>query len=155
MVWVRDLGGKKDPKDDVIRFYYISSCVYVFNCYIYQPLDYRYRGIIDPKEQQKLRDVAEKTLGPRNLRTPIKPKLCKSGVYQGGTAFERSPRAKHGIKKARCYTNAHTHQVAPNISSVTSGSKRNGDPDDLDDNLDLRREINLVCYPEYHVVIIC
>jgi len=35
MVWVRDLDGTKKPEDDVIRFYYLSSCVCVFNCYIY------------------------------------------------------------------------------------------------------------------------
>jgi len=28
MVWVRDMDGAKNPIDDVIRFYYISQCVY-------------------------------------------------------------------------------------------------------------------------------
>lgn len=29
MVWVRDLEGTKNPEDDAIRFYYISSYVQV------------------------------------------------------------------------------------------------------------------------------
>lgn len=37
MVWVRDLGGTKRPEDDVIRFYYISTCVYT-DCRFSPPL---------------------------------------------------------------------------------------------------------------------
>jgi hypothetical protein len=113
-----------------------------FNGYILTATELWYRGIIDVRDQQRLQELAEKVLGPKNLRTSARPTLSTNKTYKGGTAFERSPRAE-GVKGSRCYTNAYSHQIPPNIVSVTQGSKRNGVPDD---NLDLRKEINLVRY---------
>lgn len=71
------------------------------------------------------------------------------GTYEGGTAFERSPRAD-GVKGARCYTNAYSYQNAPKITSPTCGSKISGT---IDDNLALRREINLVIFSHSYIMI--
>ena len=98
------------------------------------------RGIIDVADQQVLGALAEKVLGPMNLRSAERPTKLTRGTYEGGVAFERSPRAS-GIKGARCYATAHSHQVAPNIASTTAGSKqREGDQE----NLQLRTEVNTV-----------
>lgn len=107
------------------------------------PAEPLHRGIIDLGDQQKLADLTEKILGPARFRTAGAPTVCDNGTYKGGTAFERSPRAD-GVKGARCYTNAYSYQNAPKIASPTRGSKSTGV---MDDNLALRREINLVCFP--------
>ena len=99
-----------------------------------------HRGIIDLADQDILRALAENTLGPVNLRSPERATTEIRGTYKGGTAFERSLRAR-GVKGTRCYTTAYSHQRAPNIVSATTGSKRTGG--DLD-NLQLRTEVNLV-----------
>ena len=79
-------------------------------------------------------------MGPANLRSSLKPTINEDAVYRGGTAFERSPRARP-VKESRCYTAAYSYQDAPNIASATAGSKYIGP---MDDNLALRKQVNLV-----------
>jgi hypothetical protein len=99
------------------------------------------RGVISREDVKDLERLAEKVLGPRDLRSSERAARVH-GTYKGGVAIERSFRA-HGVKGARCYTTAYSYQNAPKIASVTAGSKRMGG--DLD-NLGLRREVNLVCW---------
>jgi hypothetical protein len=101
-----------------------------------------YRGIVDSKDQEALQAITEKVLGPPELRSPERPKMME-GTYNGGTAFERSSRA-YTVKGLRCYTTALSYQDPSGVASVTAGSKRVGGEVD---NLNLRREVNLVCCP--------
>jgi hypothetical protein len=108
-----------------------------------------HRGIIGPHDIERLEGLRDRILGPQKLRTAGKPTVRDGNTYEGGTAFERSPRAV-GVKSARCYTNAYSYQNAPNIASAAAGSKSSGA---MDDNLSLRREINLVSFPSSSVAI--
>jgi hypothetical protein len=87
--------------------------------------------------------LAEKVLGPNNLRSSEEPKAHPSGGFTGGTAFERSHRARQFKEAARCYTTAYSYQKPMKIASVTAGSKRTGE--DME-NLALRTNVNLVRY---------
>lgn len=95
---------------------------------------------MDLKDQETLERLAKNVLGPIDLRSSDKPVTTKDGTYKGGTAFERSYRAKE-VKGARCYTTAYSFQEAPRIASTTVGSKRTGSDRE---NLNLRTNVNLV-----------
>jgi len=101
-----------------------------------------HRGIIHLEDQETIRNLGREVLGPRHLRTPTKP-TKSDGNYEGGTAFERSDRAKPVKKGGRCYTNAYSFQVPNKVSSTTVGSKRTGEDKD---NLQIRTDVNHVCF---------
>ena len=135
------MDGTKDPRDDVIRFYFIARCVRDINDPI-TPTDIPpHSGVIEPKDQKRLEELTEEVLGPKADRTAASPVNLGHGTFKGGTVYERSTRA-HPVKPgSRCYTNAYSYQVPANIASPMAQSKYQGD---LDDNLLLRRTINLV-----------
>ena len=84
------------------------------------------------QDQTTLENLGEQILGPRRFRTSKKPETGPDGTYKGGTAFERSYRAKE-VKDTRCYTNAYSYQDQTSIASTAVGSKRTGgDRENLD-----------------------
>lgn len=142
MLWVRDLDGTKDPEHDAICFYYISTYVRIAGQFCASLTKRSCSGVISDEDQRTLIQLRDRILGPRDLRERDKPTRISHGIYEGGTAYERSIRAKPVKKGGRCYTNANSFQEAPRISSATVGSKRTGEEWE---NLDIRTEVNHVC----------
>ena len=97
------------------------------------------------EHQNQLRALAENVLGLHKDYTPGSAICNEDDTFTGGTRYERDPRAKHVKEGSHCYSNAYTHQIAPNIVLPTPcikiGNAR------LDDSLKLRRDINLVRSP--------
>lgn len=143
MLWVRDENGTKDPKDDALRLLFGDPYVYLSPVPCLTTIaDHFPRSILGDGPVQKLNDVAEDTLGPREDRTPSKANRLRSGESIGGTKYERDHRAKPVLPDTRCFTNAYSHQLPPNILSPAPCLKI-GDGG-LDPGLLLRQKINHV-----------
>ena len=97
------------------------------------------------EHQNQLRALAENVLGPRKDRTPGSTIRNEDDTFTGGTRYKRDPRAKCVKEGSRCYSNAYTHQITPNIVSPTLYIKIGNAG--LDDSLKLRRDTNLVHSP--------
>ena len=101
--------------------------------------------MLSSEHQNQLRALAENVLGPCKDCTPGSAIRNEDDTFTGGTRYERDPRAKCVKEGSRCYSNAYTHQITPNIVLPTPCIKIGNAG--LDDSLKLRRDINLVCSP--------
>ena len=101
--------------------------------------------MLSSKHQNQLRTLAENVLGPCKDRTPGSAICNEDDTFTGGTRYERDPHAKCVKEGLHCYSNAYTHQIAPNIVLPTPCIKIGNAG--LDDGLKLRRDINLVHSP--------
>lgn len=102
------------------------------------------RLVLSGEREAELHTLTESVLGPSEKRTSGPAVRSNDNTFTGGTTYERDARAKRVKPNSRCYSNAYTHQMAPNIVSPTPCIKIGDDP--LDSSLKLRRDINLVCF---------
>lgn len=89
----------------------------------------------------RLDAARNKALGPADQRTREVPELM-NGIYTGGTAIERSPRAKPVKEGTRCFTLASSYQPPNRVMSPCAPGKMLGN---WDDNQFMRRDILEVC----------
>ena len=106
--------------------------------------DHLSRSVLTKGQLQALTNLTKAVLGPKTERTAGRARKGPDGLWIGGTAYERDIRARP-VRGTRCYTNAYSHQVAPNIVSPAPCLKIGDGP--LDRGLKLRQLVNLVCIP--------
>lgn len=98
--------------------------------------------MLSSEDEDELSTLTESVLGPRSERTSGSTIQNADKTFVGGTEYERDSRAKRVKPGSRCYSNAYTHQMAPNIVSPTPCVKIGDGP--LDSSLEMRKDINMV-----------
>ncbi|KIM71800.1 hypothetical protein PILCRDRAFT_16717 [Piloderma croceum F 1598] len=121
MVFVRDMHGTGDPREDKTHSWLVA------------------KNMQTKATQELIRQVIKKIVGKKELCTSEKASQGIDGTYAGGLQFERHDRAVH-VAGAECaYTLGPSHERVPNRSAPhASGKMYEGE---MDDHLELQKDI--------------